>query len=212
MIRVLIVDDHPGVRDSLKSVVSAQDDMDVCGEASSGQEALQRLRALEPHVILMDVSMPGWSGATTTRSVIGACPGVKIIALSRHDDPSIVREMFEAGVIAFIRKQDAGRELVDAIRRVAGDVCDAAGADARFTPVANEGTTCGERELEVPLTEGEQHVLRLVATAFSNQRIGQRMSISLDDVVALKARAMGKAGLSSRIQVITYARRRGWID
>ena len=118
MIRVVIVDDHQAVRDGLSALISNEADMEVSAEASNGQDALERVRALCPTVVLMDVSMPGWSGMTTTRKVLDACPGTRIIAVSRYDDPSVVQGMLAAGAVGYVLKQDATRDLIDTIRSV----------------------------------------------------------------------------------------------
>ena len=212
VIRVMIVDDHEAVREALRALVNAQDDMEVCAEASTGPEALQRVPVEMPDIVLMDVSMPGWSGSMTTRKVIEACPLVKIIAVSRHDDPSIVRAMWEAGAAAYVQKQTAARDLVDAIRAVAKGKMHGPVAHAPASPVAVEDPQSREHEPEAFLTEAEERVLRLVATAASHDQIGRSLSLSSADAIALKSRAMEKAGLSSRIQVVGYAQRRGWID
>jgi two-component system, NarL family, response regulator NreC len=213
VLRIVIVDDHTEIRDALRRIVDAQGDMEVVAEASNGQVALGCVQALLPSVVLMDVSMPGWSGVTTTEKVRGACPEVKVIAISRHDDPAIVRAMLEAGAAGYLLKQRASTELIDAIRAVA-----AGATHVDSSMLAANGprvqAACGEShapDLAAPLTEMEERVLQLVASAYSNHQIGCALSISADAAAALKTQAMRRAGLVSRIQVIGYARQRGWM-
>ena len=219
MIRVVIVDDHEAVRHGLRAIVSAQDDMKVSAEASNGEDALECVRSLRPSIVLMDVSMPGWSGLTTTRKVIEAYPDTRIIALSRYDDPSVVRGMLDAGATGYVLKQHAARELINAIRAVAAgqQIPDSTIPDSTIRPTPDHSVDLGSGESceDDPggvLTEREQRVLLLIATASSNEQIARLLSISADDATLLKHQAMRKAGLASRIQVMGYAQRRGWID
>jgi DNA-binding NarL/FixJ family response regulator len=188
--------------------------MVVSAEAGNGQDAVQCVQAECPSVVLMDVSMPGWSGVTTTRKVLEVCPETRIIAVSRYDDPSVVQGMLAAGATGYVLKQNAPRELIDAIRAVAagGQFFDRA---MQHTPEpdiqAGSAETC-EDTPDCSLDDSEQRVLLLVAEACSNEQIAQSLAISADDATALKNQAMRKAGLASRIQVMGYAQRRGWIE
>ncbi len=162
----------------------------------------------------MDVSMPGWSGVTTTRKVLEVCPDTRIIALSRYDDSSVVQGMLAAGAAGYVLKQNAPHELIDAIRAVSagGQFLD---RTMRHTPEPAVQAGSGEaREdnADCALDDREQRVLLLVAEACSNEQIAQSLAISADDATALKNQAMRKAGLASRIQVMGYAQRRGWIE
>jgi DNA-binding NarL/FixJ family response regulator len=214
VIRIVIVDDHEAVRDGLSALVSNEPDMEVSAEASNGQDALERVRAVRPTVVLMDVSMPGWSGMTTTRRVLEVCPGTKIIALSRYDDPSVVRGMLDAGAVGYVLKQNASGDLIHAIRAVAAGKMILPSEKPRTPqPVAHDQSS--ESREEDPgdsLSDTEQRVLLLVAKACSNEQIARSLSMSADDTAAIKNQAMRKAGLVSRIQVVGYAQRRGWID
>ena len=162
----------------------------------------------------MDVSMPGWSGVTTTRKVLEVCPDTRIIAVSRYDDPSVVQGMLAAGAAGYVLKQNAPHQLIDAIRAVAagGQFLDRA-MHHTPEPVVPVGTgDTREDNPDCALDDSEQRVLLLVAEACSNEQIAQSLAISADDATALKNQAMRKAGLASRIQVVGYAQRRGWIE
>ena len=214
MIRVVIVDDHPAVREGLRALLSNQEDIEVSAEASNGHDALQSVRAVCPSVVLMDVSMPGWTGAMTTRRILEACPGTRIIAVSRYDDPGVVRSMLDAGAAGYVLKQHAPRELIDAIRAVA----EGRPVPGRTLPRVPEpslhadSADSGDQHPDGLLTDSEQRVLLLVATATSNEEIARSLAISAADATAIKNQAMRKAGLVSRVQVVGYAQRRGWID
>lgn len=117
--RIVIVDDDAEVRARLRLIVSSETDMDVVGEASDGHQALRMVQTLRPLIVLMDISMPGWSGLTTTRMILRACPSVRVIAVSGHQDPSVVQAMLDAGAAGYLLKQNAFQELTDVIRSVA---------------------------------------------------------------------------------------------
>jgi DNA-binding NarL/FixJ family response regulator len=213
-IRVVIVDDHAAVREGLKALLDSHHDIEVGAEAGSGPEALERVLTVCPSVVLMDVSMPGWSGVTTTRRILELCPDTRIIAVSRHDDSGVVQGMLAAGAAGYVQKQNAPRELIDTIRAVAAGRRMAGPAIDRAPGPGGHAGAAESREdaADAALTEREQRVLLLVAKACSNEQIAQLLSISEDEAGAVKNEAMRKAGLASRIQVVGYAQRRGWIE
>ena len=118
-LRILIVDDHPLVRDGLKRLINDQPDMLVAGEAGDGHEALRFAKERLPDVALVDIWMPGLDGARVTQMITDACPQVKVIALTRHDDGGFVRQLLEAGATGYVLKQSALSELTRAVRAVA---------------------------------------------------------------------------------------------
>jgi DNA-binding NarL/FixJ family response regulator len=156
--------------------------------------------------------MPGWSGPTTTRKILAVCPDTRIIAVSRYDDASVVQGMLGAGAVGYVLKQNAARELAEAIRLVAagGQFLDDA---LHSAPVPGVRAACSQlTDADGSLTDTEQRVLRLVAGACSNEQIAQSLAISAEEAGSVKTQAMRKAGLTSRVQVVGYAQRRGWMD
>ena len=118
-LRILIVDDHPLVREGLKRLINDQPDMLVAGEAGDGHEALRFAKESLPDVALVDIWMPGLDGARVTQMITDACPQVKVIALTRHDDGGFVRKLLEVGATGYVLKQSALSELTRAVRAVA---------------------------------------------------------------------------------------------
>jgi DNA-binding NarL/FixJ family response regulator len=114
-LRVLVVDDHQMVREGLCCLLKEYEDMAVVGEASSGEHALQLASALIPEVVLMDMHMPGWDGAETTKRILKAHPSTVVIGLSIQTDPYIAESMLNAGAAAFLQKEAIGRELYSTI-------------------------------------------------------------------------------------------------
>ena len=212
-LRILIVDDHPLVREGLKRLINDQPDMQVAGEAGDGHEALRFAKASLPDVALVDIWMPGLDGARVTQMITDACPQVKVIALTRHDDAGFVRKLLEAGAMGYVLKQSALSEIMQAVRAVAagqqfvdasirGAVTPSPSGPARAEPAAAP---------EAALSSQEQTVLRLVAAAYTLQEIATSLSIDLPEVLATRAAAMAKARLVTRTDVVRYAQACGWL-
>lgn len=213
VLRIIIVDDHAAVREGLKRLISDQHDMDVVAEAGDGQTGLRLVQEHQPDVVLMDVSMPGWSGVVTTKAVREGCPEAKVLALSRHQEREMVRTMLDAGAAGYVLKRSSSVELIEAIRAVADG---RQRLDPAFTrPSGDEAVSAAAPEEGSPepsLTPDEEQVLQLVAAAHSNDEVSRRLGMSPADAAAVKRRAMEKARLASRVQLVAFARRRGWIE
>jgi DNA-binding NarL/FixJ family response regulator len=212
-LRILIVDDHALVREGLKRLVHEQPDMLVVGEAGDGHEALCLAKEHLPDVALVDVWMPGPDGARVTQMITDACPQVKVIALTRHDDAGFVQKLFEAGAMGYVLKQSALSELTRAVRAVAAgqQFVDASIRCAVTSSVS--GSTLAEPAAasEIALSLEEQTVLRLIAAAYTLQEIAASLSIDVTEVLATRSVAMAKAGLATRTDVVRYAQARGWL-
>lgn len=210
-LRIIIVDDHAAVREGLARLIDDQPDMEVAGVARDGPEGLHLVQTLTADVVLMDVSMPGWSGVTTTKKILEACSNVKILAISRHQEPAMVQAMLDAGAAGYVLKQSASIELIEAIRRVAGGatlVDPGAGRPSASDHTRGQPSDVGE---SIALAPDEERVLQLLAASQSNAQIATHLAMSPGDAAALKRRAMEKARLASRVQVVAFARRSGWI-
>src|SRR5215218_7384280 len=118
-LRIMLADDHETVREGLKMIVNAQDDMEVVGFAGDGCEAVDKAQELLPDVLVMDISMPKLNGLKATMKLTECCPQVKVLTLSRHADDGYIRGLLAAGACAYVLKQSAPSELIHAIRAVA---------------------------------------------------------------------------------------------
>jgi DNA-binding NarL/FixJ family response regulator len=121
MPRILIVDDHPFVRRGVRSILRPFPEWELCGEAENGDDAIRIAEALKPKVVIMDISMPGISGIDAARTIHKTSPDTKIILLTLHESPELVRSAFRAGAQAYILKVDAERELIKALGAVLAD-------------------------------------------------------------------------------------------
>jgi DNA-binding NarL/FixJ family response regulator len=213
-LRVLLADDHAVVREGLKSLVNAQSDMEVVGEAADGAEALAKARALRPDVLVIDVSMPEMTGAQTAEVLKAERPDIKVLALSVHQDKSYLRSLLEAGASGYILKRAAANELVHAIRIVAsgGTYLDPVLAGKVIDRFVRTGRLALPDGPDVALSEREEQVLRLVAQGFSNKEIAGRLEVGIKSIESYKARAAQKLGFSGRADIINYAVQKGWLQ
>jgi DNA-binding NarL/FixJ family response regulator len=212
VLRVVLADDHAVVREGLKAIVNAQTDMSVVGEAADGQQAVGVARALRPDVIVMDLSMPTLSGVEATQALHAECPDVKILGLTVHAERTYLTQLLGAGASGYVLKRSAPLDLVAAIRAVA-----AGGTyiDPGIAGTVVEGfldSRAGADRDDATLSVRERDVLLRVARGFSNKEIAAELGISVKTVETYKARVSEKLGLQSRVDIVRYAARRGWLD
>jgi two-component system response regulator NreC len=211
-IRVFLADDHAVLREGLRALLAAHRDLEVVGEAADGTGAVEGAVTLKPDVVVMDVAMPGLNGAKATERLKKACPAVKVLALSAHEDRAYLRQLLEAGASGYVLKRAAAGDLVQAIRAVAGggvylDPALAAHVARGFVSVAAAREALAGTEL----SDREEEVVRLTAEGFSNKQIAARLSLSVKTVETYKARSLEKLGLRDRIHLVRYARQQGWL-
>jgi DNA-binding NarL/FixJ family response regulator len=211
-LRVLLADDHATVRHGLKLLIDSQPDMRVIGEAADGNSVIQQAEALNPDIVVMDISMPGLNGLVATRTLKRLRPDLTIVALTRHDDQTYLKDLLRAGASGYVLKQSAPMEFVRAIRAVAaGGVF----LDPAMTSRVADGLLAGRADVAVQssdnISERESEVLRLTAIGNSNKEIAAQLGISVKTVEVHKANAMRKLGLTGRVDIVRYAVLQGWL-
>ena len=212
-LRVVLADDHETVREGLKLLVNAQDDMEVVGLAGDGLEAIAQAQKLLPDVLVMDISMPRLNGLKAAEKLREVCPQVRVLTLSRHADDGYIRELLGAGACGYVLKQSASGELIHAIRAVAagGKYLDPKlAARAMDAYSGRSGALRGEGK--DALSERESEVLRHIALGYSNKEIAARLNLSVKTVEVHKANAMRKLNITSRIDLVRFAIFRGWLQ
>jgi DNA-binding NarL/FixJ family response regulator len=212
-LRVYLADDHAVVRSGLKALINAQPDMEVSGEAGDGRTACDQVQELQPDVVVMDVSMPKLNGAQATVQLKQACPKVKVLALTVHEDKGYLRLLLEAGASGYVLKRAAAEDLIHAIRTVAAGGLYLDPALAGQVVGSFVRSPAGHRAPEGgDLSDREAEVVRLIAAGYSNKEIASRISLSVKTVETYKARSMEKLGLESRADLVRYALQRGWLQ
>ena len=195
-IRLLVVDDHPMVREGLRSMLSGEE-IEIVGEASTGAEAVRVAADLSPEVVLLDLEMPDMDGLTVLRQLKEIAPALPILVVTMHDDPALVRRAVQGGAAGYVLKGIGRAELLASVRAVRNGesvldpgllraVVDADGAAARTPP---------------PLSRVELDLLRLVADGLTNREIGQRLYVSHRTVSSHLHRIFPKLGVASRSEL-----------
>jgi len=207
MIRIVIADDHPVVREGLKQLLSASADLGVVGEAQNGHEVMQRVREQEFEVLVLDLSMPGKSGIELIKQVRAEKPKLPILVLSMHQEHQYAVRAIKAGAAGYLTKDSAAAQLVPAIRKVAG------GGAFVTAAVAEQLVLSAMPRADGPphetLSDREFQVFRLLVTGETVSRIAERLNLSVKTVSTHKARIMQKMNLSNPAELIRYAIRHG---
>lgn len=212
-IRVALADDHPVVLAGIKSLLDDAADISLVGEARTGSAALDIIQEVRPDVAVIDISLPDMNGLELVRRLSQACPAVRLLVLTVHEDRAYVQPLLQAGARGYILKRSAGEDLARAIRSVAEggvyldpSVAEKAFSEPRRDPLGNRTETYEE------LSPRETEVLRYTARGFSNKEIAAELKVSIKTVETYKARACEKIGLHSRAAIVRYGALHGWLD
>lgn len=204
--RVLLVDDHPVVREGLRGMINAEDDLTVVGEAGSGAEAIALAESLCPDVILMDLRMPDVDGVTATERILAASPSIRIVVVTTYESDADILRAVEAGAAGYLLKDASRLELADAVR-------DAARGKTVLAPsVADRLVRFVRQPASVSLSSREVEVLGLVAKGTTNAEIGRALHISEATVKTHLLRAFNKLDVSDRTAAVTTAMALGLLD
>ena len=202
-IRVMLVDDHAMVRKGLATFLKVFDDLQLAGEAESGETAIQLCGEVLPDVILMDMVMPDMDGATATRVIRQQFPQVQIIALTSFKEGELIQNALEAGAIGYLLKDVSADDLVRAIRSAhAGRATLSPEAAQSLVETANLPPSPG-----LDLTEREREVLALMIEGLNNTQIAGRLTVSPSTIKSHVSNILSKLGVASRTEAVTLALR-----
>ena len=218
-IRIIIADDHAILRAGLRSLLKAQPDMEVVGEAVDGDETVELVDELQPDVLLLDISMPKCGGIQAIPRVRDVSKGTRILVLTMHDDQAYLRSVLAAGGSGYLVKRAADTELLAAIRAVhqGRSYIDVSLGDDDLQAVlqSGEGGIAGAvtrgRSISV-LSERERQVLELVALGFTHKEVADRLAVSVKTIETYRGRVSEKLGLRSRAELVRYALDAGLMD
>ena len=212
--QVLIVDDHVIVREGLRALLEGCEDIEVIGEATSGEEALEAVAQNHPEVVLMDITMPGINGLEAARRINEEHPDTKVLILTMHEEDEYFFNALEAGASGYFVKGGSSEELVSALKAVArGDVfLYPTMAKKLLSGYLERGRTTPDRDRQDGLTNRELEVLKLIGEGFNNQEIAGRLFLSPTTVQTHRSNIMGKLNLHNRADLTRYAIKNGLVS
>jgi len=211
--KILLADDHTIVREGLRLILSRQSGLDIIAEVSDGAQALEKTKELQPDVVVMDVVMHGMDGITATRKIKSVCPKTQVVALSMYADKNFINEMLKAGASAFLLKDCASTELIEAINAVKEGILylgpSVSGIVARMyvdsiggVEAAGESDTLSDREMEI---------LKMLAEGKTNGEIALELHVSIKTVGSHRRNILRKLGLRNIVELTKYALAKGII-
>jgi NarL family two-component system response regulator LiaR len=211
--KVLLAEDHIVVREGTRELIQHQPDMEVVGEASDGEEAVELTAKLRPNVVIMDIAMPKLNGIEATKQIKERNPSVAVLVLTAYSNEEYIFALLEAGAAGYLLKNVRGSQFIDAIRAVNSgesvlDPSIARRVIERLTSPVNSRT---EAQATEPLSERELEVLKLAAKGISNKDIAEQLSLSPRTVQVHLAHIFNKLGVASRTEAVLYGLRRGWL-
>jgi DNA-binding NarL/FixJ family response regulator len=204
--RVLIVDDHPVVREGLGIWIGRQPDLEVCGEASSVAEALALVDATDPDVAVIDISLGDGDGLDLIRRICGRGARVRILVWSTHPESLYAERALHAGALGYINKREATGQIIEAIRLVlAGQVCVSRSLADRLLRRRISGRASGEISSAEFLTDRELEVFRLIGGGLTTAEVASRMNRSVSTIETYRQRIKKKLGLRNAVELIRAA-------
>ena len=211
-VRILLADDHRMIRESLSSLINAEADLLVVGQADDGRTALEQIKTLRPDLLLLDISMPGMSGIEVMEYLRRQEDAPRVVVLTAYGDATYLRQLLNAGAAGYVLKRSPIGVLVEAIHSVMdGDTyLDPGVAGKVVSGFLGQKKPRGSREGDV-LSERENEVLLRVAQGYSNREIAGQLRISVKTVESHKANSSTKLGLRTRAEIVRYALDQGWM-
>jgi len=210
-IRVFLADDHTVVRDGLRLILEAQEDITVVGEAADGHQAIDRVLKAKPDVVIMDIAMPGLNGIEATLQILKSCPSVKVLILSMHSSPEYISRALKAGAFGFLLKESAGKEVVRAVKTIyLGHryLCQKI-SEAVINDYIDLQEAAPARSPLTRLSPREREVLQLVTEGKTTKEIGQMLFLSPKTVETYRSRLMVKLGIKDVPGLVKFAIQHG---
>jgi two-component system, NarL family, response regulator DegU len=207
--RVLIVDDHPVTRDGLRSALSTSDEVEIVGEATSGEEAIEAVKQLNPDVVFMDVRMPGISGIQATKDIRSIRPDTKVILFTVEESRAAIADAIRAGVSGYLLKDVSAAELIQAAKLALEGK---AVIHPTLTRAFIEEVQYVEQRPDTPLSRRESQILQKVAYGATTKEVAHDLGISPHTVKTHLERIFEKLGANDRAQAVAIALRKKLVD
>ena len=212
-VRVALADDHPIVLAGLRNLIETEPDLDLVGDATTGQAALELIESTVPDVAILDISMPEISGIALARRLAEERSSVRIIILTFYEERSFLKQALAAGVKGYVLKHSAAENLVSSIRAVqSGQVYIDPSLGQEPTEPAGTQPSRTHRTSTLRLTEREASVLRYSARGLTIKEIAGRLELSSKTVETYKSRAIEKLDLKTRAEIVRFASTQGWLE
>ena len=221
MTTIMLADDHEVMREGLRAMLETREGWSVCGEASTGQEAVRLAAELRPDIAIVDLSMPELDGLEVTRQIKREAPRTEVLIYTMYDTPRLVREVLAAGARGYVLKSDTARQLISAVEALSEH-------KPFFTSVVSESILEGYLQFVSgddpgvarkaaagapnPLTKREREIVQLLAENLTNKEIAAKLSISVKTVETHRGAIMKKLGLSSIVELVYYALRNKLVE
>jgi DNA-binding NarL/FixJ family response regulator len=208
-LRVLVADDHEIVRKGLRSIVDAQPDWEVVGEASDGREAVDKARELRPDVSVVDISMPGLNGLEATRQMLRHDAAAKVLILTMHESDLLIREVLDAGARGYLMKSDASRELVTAVEAIRRNKTYFTARVAQMVLDGyldkKPGSTVEAEQPASRLTPRQREIVQLLAEGKSSKEVAVALGLSVKTAETHRANIMRRLDCHSVSELVRYA-------
>jgi DNA-binding NarL/FixJ family response regulator len=206
-LRILVVDDHAVVRRGVRSLLESRESWEVCGEATTGREAVEQNRQLRPDVIVMDLSLPELNGLDATRQILKDTPGTQVLVLTMHQSEQLARDVLQAGARGYVLKADADESLLAAVDSLRQHKPFLTSAVTEFVldDYLRRGDTAADAVVPVAVTGREREIIQLVAEGRSNKEAASTLGVSVKTIEAHRANVMRKLHLRSVSDLVRYA-------
>jgi DNA-binding NarL/FixJ family response regulator len=213
-LRILVVDDHAVVRRGVRALLESHEGWEVCGEATTGRDAVEQSRRLRPDVVVMDLSLPGLNGLDATRQILKDAPDTEVLVLTMHHSEELARDVLQAGARGYVLKNDADENLlaaVDSLRQHKPFLTSAV-TEFMLDDYLRRGTASLDEIAPAAVTVREREIVQLIAEGQSNKEAAATLGVSVKTIEAHRANIMRKLRLRSVSDLVRYAIRNGIVQ
>jgi len=204
--KILIVDDHPIVRQGLTELINQEKDLVACGQAEDAYEAMEAIKALKPDLVIVDISLKGKSGMEVIKDIKARHPALPVLTLSMHDESLYAERALRAGAKGYIMKQEATEKVITAIRKVlSGQVYVSNQVATRIVSKFAGGTPDADASVIDHLSDRELEVFRLIGQGYRTRQIAERLHLSVKTIETYRAHIKEKLNLASASELLRYA-------